>query len=89
MARGPEAPPAKQAKLEPVALPANVIVQFQNDAGELVGKGCSTSSFARHPALCSPRYIVMGCHDLKGLQLLLMIRNDQYKCCDLGGVCKD
>ena len=38
MARGPEGPPAKQAKTEPVALPANVIAQFQNDAGELVGE---------------------------------------------------
>lgn len=37
MARGLDGPPAKQSKKEPQALPTNVIVQFQNDAGEVVG----------------------------------------------------
>ncbi len=38
MVRGPEGPPAKQAKTESIALPANVIVQFQNDADEIMGE---------------------------------------------------
>lgn len=38
MVRGPEGPPTKQARNDQaVALPANVIIQFQNDSGELVG----------------------------------------------------
>ena len=37
MVRGPEGPPAKQARREE-ALPANIIIQFQSDAGDLVGE---------------------------------------------------
>ena len=37
MARDPHNPPIKQAKLEPAPPAANIIVQFQSDAGEVIG----------------------------------------------------
>lgn len=36
MARGSGEPPHKMAKLDP-PLPANIIIQFQSDVGDLVG----------------------------------------------------
>lgn len=44
MVRDENGPPAKQAKKELPVLPANVIIQFQNDAGETVGEAYSNRS---------------------------------------------
>ncbi len=38
MAREADRPPAKQARTEPSATDANIIIQFEKDTGELVGE---------------------------------------------------
>lgn len=37
MARDINGPPTKQAKITPQILPANIIIQFENDNGESTG----------------------------------------------------